>query len=737
MAVATMVAFTWPSIVGVVPATAAQPDPAPLEDGFLQQRTQVRASYRPLVGDFDCDGLAREIVWYAPGPASDHLWEWSPGTRGLEVTSTPLSINGDYEPLVVPWDDAGGCGDDILWYAPGHAADHVWDAITPVDGAGGSVRFRSERVHVNGVYTPVATEIGGQPGVFWYAPGRATDYVWQLGDGRIDSAKGPQVVGDYRPVRATNRNGAVGILWYAPGTAADHFWAQMPAHTAPPGTDVGVSINGHYQPQAVGSDVLLYGPGSAPDFLLVDIDAATGALATRPGRITGDYRVASSARPRGPVVWHAPGSAPDHIWWSRPSKVTVTSSADASDADPGDRFCETTPGAGDCTLRAAIDVANADPIVDSVAVEPGLGTITLGIPGAGEDANATGDLDVTDDLVIDGNGATVDAGGDTGLGDRVMEVRDGVTLAISDTTVTGGHVAGVDMAAGGGLRGATDSELDLANVTLTDNHAEWGGGGLAIYRGAATVTGSTITANSGDGFGGGGIQSVAGLLTILDTTISDNTTLGDGGGLTIGDGGTLLLRGSTVAANDAAGEGGGIWQLRGTLTLETSTLSSNDAYLLDETNTSAGSALHLIGSVSASILATTVRADTTEGAIHLHLNDLGTLALGANAVTNSVGAACDTGGVTLVSDGYNWTSDTSCGLGDPTDTVGTDPLLGPLEDNGGPTRTHLPQPGSPLLHAIPIGTAGLCDGTLPTDQRGVARPQGTACDIGAVEVVSP
>jgi hypothetical protein len=59
--------------------------------------------------------------------------------------------------------------------------------------------------------------------------------------------------------------------------------------------------------------------------------------------------------------------------------------------------------------------------------------------------------------------------------------------------------------------------------------------------------------------------------------------------------------------------------------------------------------------------------------------------------------------------------------------------LGPLADNGGPTLTHMPLAGSGAVDAVPVGTAGLCDGTDPVDQRGVARPTGPACDLGAVE----
>jgi len=60
-----------------------------------------------------------------------------------------------------------------------------------------------------------------------------------------------------------------------------------------------------------------------------------------------------------------------------------------------------------------------------------------------------------------------------------------------------------------------------------------------------------------------------------------------------------------------------------------------------------------------------------------------------------------------------------------------------LADHGGPTETLLPEVGSPLLDAIPTGTAELCDSTVTEDQRGAARPSGPACDIGSVEGTAP
>jgi hypothetical protein len=96
----------------------------------------------------------------------------------------------------------------------------------------------------------------------------------------------------------------------------------------------------------------------------------------------------------------------------------------------------------------------------------------------------------------------------------------------------------------------------------------------------------------------------------------------------------------------------------------------------------------------------------------------------------------------IVSLGHNLDSDGSCGLSDPTDLSTVDPLLGPLADNGGPTPTHALLAGSPALDAIPPGDCtwdddgdpATPDVPLATDQRGAARPQGSARDIGAVEV---
>jgi fibronectin-binding autotransporter adhesin len=110
--------------------------------------------------------------------------------------------------------------------------------------------------------------------------------------------------------------------------------------------------------------------------------------------------------------------------------------------------------------------------------------------------------------------------------------------------------------------------------------------------------------------------------------------------------------------------------------------------------------------------------------------DLSSSIVAANSAP--LGANCH--GVTNPG-GYNLTDDTSCGFTEPTgDLIVADAMLGPLADNGGPTETHALLPGSPAIDAGPP-TSGWGSDCPPPDtaQRGVARPQGAGCDIGAVE----
>jgi CSLREA domain-containing protein len=316
---------------------------------------------------------------------------------------------------------------------------------------------------------------------------------------------------------------------------------------------------------------------------------------------------------------------------------------------------------GDCSLREAIQAANTDAAVDACTAGSGAdtidvpaGTYTLSIAGAGEDANATGDLDITDDLTINGAGAPTTII-DGGALDRVFDVDPNVV------SIT----------------------VEISSLTIDNGSADLGGG--ILNSGALTLSGSTVSGNTASLHGGGIFDYET--VTINSSTVSGNTAVLNGGG--IYHVGPVTVNNSTVSGNTAAGLGaGGIFNSSTTLNFNNSTISGNTGGGISSGNTN--------------ILKNTVFASNTAG---------------------------DCIGGTVTSLGNNLDSDGSCNLIAAGDLPNTNPLLGPLADNGGPTQTHALLVGSPAIDA----GSGDCPPPA-TDQRGVARPQGAACDIGAFEL---
>ena len=119
---------------------------------------------------------------------------------------------------------------------------------------------------------------------------------------------------------------------------------------------------------------------------------------------------------------------------------TVTSTDDVVDSNPGDGKCETASGNGVCTLRAAVMEANAHAGADTILLPEA--TYTLTIPGADEDESATGDLDITESLTIQGAvevQSDIDA---SGLGDRVLDVHSTASqVTVSWVVFTGGSAS--------------------------------------------------------------------------------------------------------------------------------------------------------------------------------------------------------------------------------------------------------------------------------------------------------
>ena len=404
---------------------------------------------------------------------------------------------------------------------------------------------------------------------------------------------------------------------------------------------------------------------------------------------------------------------------------TVNSTVDSVDSNPGDGICN--DGAGRCTLRAAIMEASALAGADTITLPTGAYTLT--IPGRGENLSASGDLDITGTLTINGAGAAstiIDGGGI----DRVLEVRPGATVLIQTVTVRNGNARPTGESGGGLYNQGT---LTVTNSTVTGNSSN-SGGGIASENGTVSIVRSTISNNSSSYYGG--IWNSGAFLTLTDSTVNGNITGSYRGGGIVNVAGHVTLTNSTVSGNTSSGEGaGGIWSWLGgsTLTLINSTVSGNTGNGYSGGIRNSGGTLTVVNStVSGNVDPNSPGAGITNdsGGITILKN---TIIANNSGVTN---ISSDCSGV-ITSLNNNIASDNSCGLNGSGDRNGIDPLLGPLAANGGPTMTRALLAGSPALNAVPVTNCTTATGTpLAIDQRGTVRPQGPACDIGAFEATN-
>src|SRR4051794_7227374 len=214
---------------------------------------------------------------------------------------------------------------------------------------------------------------------------------------------------------------------------------------------------------------------------------------------------------------------------------TVTTLLDAPNVNPVGTTCVSTLGGGPCTLRAAIQAANATGGVNTINLTV-VGSYTLTVPGIGENASATGDLDMNNqNLTIQntsGGAVTIDGGGL----DRVFDIgpMTAAQLTMSNVTVRGGN--NTFDGQGGGFRVRFASSLSLTNVIVTQNQvgdaASAGEGGGIANGGTTILTDVTISNNTAiaaapGGSGGGGGISNRGPLTVTSSTINNNTAQGD------------------------------------------------------------------------------------------------------------------------------------------------------------------------------------------------------------------
>ena len=310
---------------------------------------------------------------------------------------------------------------------------------------------------------------------------------------------------------------------------------------------------------------------------------------------------------------------------------------------------------------------------------------------------------------------------------RVFNVQAG-TVSISGLTIANG--VAFDSTSffdnvGGGI-------FNQANLTVTD---------CIITGNDAPTTG--VSPNLSTGFGGGIFSAAASTLTLINTTISGNQASAAGGGLSTIDT-TFLAKGCTFSDNFAGGQGGGVNFQGATGTIQNCTISSNSTPEAGYGNGLLSVAFASQGAPSLTLTACTIAGNTggTNGAfcVIAENEDLGlTNTILSTLVADNFGPNFYFYGTeTFVSLGHNLDSDGTSGLvngvnGDIVGTAGTpiNPLLGPLQDNGGPTYTMALLVGSP---AIGAGSCADASGSpLHVDQRGFPRPGTSGCDIGAYE----
>jgi CSLREA domain-containing protein len=380
-----------------------------------------------------------------------------------------------------------------------------------------------------------------------------------------------------------------------------------------------------------------------------------------------------------------------------PGYFVVNSTADSVDLLPGNGLCATR--AGTCTLRAAIQESNA--MAGSNTVELPAGTYLLTLPGGG--GVTEGDLNVTQPVRILGAGASstrIDGNGAT-LNTRIFHVQSG-SLQVSDVTLQNGGSPNVN--AGGGIRVDTGSVF-LTRVVMTGNEAFSAGGAIALFAGLLSLVDSTIDSNIVTSRGGGLYAGMETNIGITRCTFSNNqSTLGGA----IQSFGNLTMENSTVSGNSGSAGTGGIINV-GVMNLNNVTITNNTSD--EETSGRAGG------------------ISSNGGTLNLR----NTLIAGN---FNTAGGSPDCAG-TLNSQGHNLIqSTTGCTVGGTTtgNLIGVNPLLGPLANNGGLTRTHSIGALSPAREAGNPAVPGSSDTACrATDQRNVSRPQGARCDIGAFE----
>ncbi|MEA2646424.1 MAG: hypothetical protein QOE92_1507 [Chloroflexota bacterium] len=441
--------------------------------------------------------------------------------------------------------------------------------------------------------------------------------------------------------------------------------------------------------------------------------------------------------------------------------VVVTTTTDGANSNSGDTCVS---GALGCTLRAAVEYANKQASATSpsdVIITVPAGDYQLTIQGTPQDAllvddASNGDLHLRTGL-NKGKISLAGAGADSTfitqtVTERVIKVDPNTSAEIRGVTIRGGSAQGSPsdlQSDGGGIEVCGGAALDLHDAVVAGNQAltdltvgevpaviaRGDGGGISIL-GANSCTSE---------LGGGASSTTDGTATIRNVVIKNNSADNEGGG--IYNLGNLDIAASTVAANHATGnmldplgdpEGGGIFNGANSEDLA----NVVNVTITQNTTAAAGSGgggFYALGGSVSDLTNVTLDGNTSgaAGGGGLRIGDTKAAAVNVKntIIADNTGGNCAFDAGEAITDlGYNLDSADDCGFtAGANDIIETDPTLKDLAITYGTTPTMTPQPGSAAIDAI-----GVAKCPPPgVDQRGIARPHGALCDIGAVEVVQP
>lgn len=439
------------------------------------------------------------------------------------------------------------------------------------------------------------------------------------------------------------------------------------------------------------------------------------------------------------------------------AEFNVNSTVDTVDYNPGDGVCETAQGNAVCTLRGAIQEANALLGKDTINVPAGVYTLTLtGVEDFRTYDDSILDLDITDNLDLIGTDrefTIIEAGATRGaLGSNVFTVESLTTVFMTGITVRHGMITEFT---GAGIRNS--GRLTITNCHIRDNTADnnSNGGGIGTANGITIVDNCTFSGNEALGGGSGGAASGG---TFRNSQFTNNT--GNRGGAVLGGyvenchfenntgwhGGAIytgsLIRNSVFINNNAT-QGGAIYSSISFPVIENSQILNNTATagggiyfdnnfravvlnsIISGNSASTGGGIHSEqGAANVNSSTITNNSGSQGGGIYNGMNSQFYLHSSTiynnsatsgrnifigpvpnanvyikNSIVGQAGTNSNCAGGPFISQGNNLETADTCGFSQATDLPNTDPQLSPLADNGGPTMTLEPGAGSPVIDA--------------------------------------